>query len=92
MVDYTTDEAVLAGLLNDHCLVVHRLPLRMERDYVLTTKFGSQFTTSESENYSYWSKPSQRRPWPAPGRNTAHLAHTGPDELPQQGLMRYLAD
>jgi superfamily II DNA or RNA helicase len=47
VVDYTTDEAVLAGLLNDYRLVVHRLPLRTARDYVLTTKSGSQFTTSE---------------------------------------------
>lgn len=38
VVDYTTDEAVLAGLLNDYRLVVHRLPLRKVRDYVLTTK------------------------------------------------------
>ncbi|RZK27507.1 MAG: hypothetical protein EOO63_13240 [Hymenobacter sp.] len=56
VVDYTTDEAVLAGLLNDYRLVVHRLPLRTARDYVLTTKSGSQFTTSERENYHYWSK------------------------------------
>ena len=56
VVDYTTDEAVLAGLLNDYRLVVHRLPLRTVRDYVLTTKAGSQFTTSERENYQYWSK------------------------------------
>jgi hypothetical protein len=56
VVDYTTDEAVLAGLLNDYHLVVHQLPLRTVRDYVLTTKSGSQFTTSERENYAYWSK------------------------------------
>jgi superfamily II DNA or RNA helicase len=54
VVDYTTDEAVLAGLLNDYRLVVHRLRLRSVRDYVLTTKSGSQFTTSERENYHYW--------------------------------------
>jgi superfamily II DNA or RNA helicase len=28
LVDYTTNEAVLAGLLNDYRLVVHRLPMR----------------------------------------------------------------
>jgi len=56
VVDYTTDEAVLAGLLNDYRLVVHRLPLRTMRDYVLTTKASSQFTTSERENYAYWSR------------------------------------
>lgn len=31
VVDYTTDEAVLAGLLNDYRLVVYRLPLRTVR-------------------------------------------------------------
>jgi superfamily II DNA or RNA helicase len=94
LVDYTTDEAVLAGLLNDYRLVVHRLPLRTERDYVLTTKSGSQFTTSERENYLYWSK---------------RLANADQDQLPIETLrilrmqalmnypgkghyMRYLAD
>jgi superfamily II DNA or RNA helicase len=71
VVDYTTDEAVLAGLLNDYRLVVHRLPLRTERDYVLTTKSGSQFTTSERENYHYWSK---------------RLANTAQDQLPVETL------
>ena len=55
-VDYTTDEAVLAGLLNDYRLVVHCLHLSSIRDYVLTTKAGSQFTTSERESYQYCSK------------------------------------
>jgi superfamily II DNA or RNA helicase len=85
---------VLAGLLNDYRLVVHRLPLRTERDYVLTTRSGSQFTTSERENYQYWSK---------------RLANAGQDQLPVETLrilrmqalmnypgkghyMRYLAD
>jgi len=94
VVDYTTDEAVLAGLLNDYRLVVHRLPLRTVRDYVLTTKSGSQFTTSERENYAYWSK---------------RLANAAQDPLPVETLrilrmqalmnypgkghyMRYLAD
>jgi len=94
VVDYTTDEAVLAGLLNDYRLVVHRLPLRTERDYVLITKSGSQFTTSERENYHYWSK---------------RLANADQDPLPIETLrimrmqalmnypgkshyMRYLAD
>jgi len=54
VVDYTTDEAVLAGLLNDYQLVVHRLPLSTVRDYQLTFKSGSHFTTSERENYQYW--------------------------------------
>jgi superfamily II DNA or RNA helicase len=71
VVDYTTDEAVLAGLLNDYRLVVHRLPLRTERDYVLTTKSGSQFTTSERENYFYWSK---------------RLANAAQDPLPVETL------
>lgn len=71
LVDYTTDEAVLAGLLNDYRLVVHRLPLRPVRDYVLTTKSGSQFTTSERENYQYWSR---------------RLANAAQDALPVETL------
>jgi len=55
LVDYTTDEAVLAGLLNDYRLVVHRLPLSPVRDYLLTLPSGTQFTTSERDNYQYWS-------------------------------------
>ncbi len=55
LVDYTTDEAVLAGLLNDYRLVVHRLPLSSVRNYVVAFQSGSQFTTSERESYQYWS-------------------------------------
>jgi hypothetical protein len=32
LVDYTTDEVVLADLLNDYRLVVHRRPLRSVHD------------------------------------------------------------
>jgi superfamily II DNA or RNA helicase len=71
LVDYTTDEAVLAGLLNDYRLVVHRLPLSTVRDYQLTFKSGSQFTTSERENYHYW---------------TTRLANAAQDKLPVETL------
>ncbi len=71
LVDYTTDEAILAGLLNDYRLVVHRLPLGSVRDYVVTTKAGSQFTTSERENYQYWS---------------TRLANANQDALPVETL------
>jgi len=71
LIDYTTDEAVLAGLLNDYRLVVHRLPLSPVRDYVFTTRAGSSFTTSERENYQYWSK---------------RLAHADQDALPVETL------
>jgi superfamily II DNA or RNA helicase len=71
LVDYTTDEAVLAGLLNDYRLVVHRLPLSAVRDYQLTFKSGSQFMTSERENYQYW--------------NT-RLANAAQDKLPVETL------
>ena len=70
-VDYTTDEAVLAGLLNDYRLVVHHLPLSPVRDYVLTFKSGKQFTTSERENYQYWSN---------------RLANAAQDALPVETL------
>jgi hypothetical protein len=62
---------VLAGLLNDYRLLVHRLPLRTVRNYGLTIKSGSQFTTSERENYSYWSK---------------RLANADQDQLPVEPL------
>lgn len=52
--DYTTDEAMLAGLLNDCCLVVHRLPLSSVRDYAVTLKYGQQFTTNKRVSYWYW--------------------------------------
>ena len=71
VVDYTTDEAVLAGLLNDYRLVVHRLPLSPVRDYLVTLKSGQQFTTSERESYQYWS-----------GR----LANAAQDALPLETL------
>ena len=82
LVDYTTDEAVLAGLLNDYRLVVHRLPLSPVRDYVVTLPSGSQFTTSERDNYQYWS---------------TRLANAAQDKLPvetlrllrMQALMQY---
>ena len=71
LTDYTTDEAVLAGLLNDYRLVVHRLPLSAVWDYQLTFKSGSQFTTSERENYQYWN---------------ARLANAAQDKLPVETL------
>ena len=79
LIDYTTDEAVLAGLLNDYRLVVHRLPLSVVRNYQITFKSGSQFTTSERENYHYW---------------TTRLANAAQDPLPvetlrMQALMNY---
>ncbi|MGI4869638.1 MAG: DEAD/DEAH box helicase [Janthinobacterium lividum] len=73
VVDYTTDEAVLAGLLNDYRLVVHRLPLRTVRDYELTNKAGQTYTTSERENYQYWTSRLSR-------------AEAGSDTLPLETL------
>ena len=71
LIDYTTDEAVLAGLLNDYRLVVHRLPLSSVRDYVVAFQAGSQFTTSERESYQYWS---------------TRLANADQDKLPVETL------
>ena len=71
LLDYTTDEAVLAGLLNDYRLVVHRLPLSSVRDYVVAFQSGSQFTTSERESYQYWS---------------TRLANAAQDKLPVESL------
>ncbi|SFQ79730.1 DEAD/DEAH box helicase [Hymenobacter arizonensis] len=71
VIDYTTDEAVLAGLLNDYRLVVHRLPLSPVRDHRVSLRSGQQFTTSERESYQYWS-----------GR----LANAAQDALPVETL------
>ena len=71
LVDYTTDEAVLAGLLNDYRLIVHRLPLSPVRDYLLTLPSGTRFTTSERDNYQYWS---------------TRLANAAQDKLPVETL------
>jgi len=71
LIDYTTDEAVLAGLLNDYRLVVHRLSLSSVRDYVVSFQSGSQFTTSERESYQYWS---------------TRLANAAQDALPVETL------
>ena len=71
LIDYTTDEAVLAGLLNDYRLVVHRLPLSSVRNYVVAFQSGSQFTTSERESYQYWS---------------TRLANADQDKLPVETL------
>jgi superfamily II DNA or RNA helicase len=94
VVDYTTDEAVLAGLLNDYRLVVHRLPLRTARDYVLTTKSGSQFTTSERDNYAYWSKRlASAAQDPLPIETLRILRMQSLMNYPGKGhYMRYLAD
>ncbi len=53
--EYTIDGAMLAGLLNDYCLVEHRLPLSSVRDYVVTLKYSQQFTTNKRASYQYWS-------------------------------------
>jgi superfamily II DNA or RNA helicase len=94
VVDYTTDEAVLAGLLNDYRLVVHRLPLCTERDYVLTTKSGSQFTTSEYENYQYWSyRLANADQDPLPIETLRIMRMQALMNYPSKGYyMRYLAD
>ncbi|WBA44038.1 hypothetical protein [Hymenobacter canadensis] len=70
---------LLAGLLNNYRLVMHRLTLSSVHNYVLTFKSGKQFTTGEGENYQYW---------------TTRLANAAQDTLPvemlrMQALMHY---
>ncbi|RZJ90510.1 MAG: hypothetical protein EOO60_08880, partial [Hymenobacter sp.] len=74
--------------------VVHRLPLRTVRDYVLTTKAGSQFTTSERENYVYWSKRlANATQDPLPVETLRILRMQALMNYPSKGhYMRYLAD
>lgn len=43
---YTTDEAVLTGLLNDYRQIMHRRPLSPVRNYVVPLKSDQQFTAS----------------------------------------------
>lgn len=85
VVDYTTDEAVLAGLLNGYRLVVHQLALRTVRDYAFQTKAGQLYVTSEREHYQYWS-----------GRLARAQAGEGVEALPLETLrllrMRALMD
>ena len=75
VVDYTIDEAVLAGLLNGYRLVVHRLTLRTVRDYIFQTKAGQQYVTSEREYYQYRS-----------GRLARAQAGDGSETLPLETL------
>lgn len=51
--EYTTDNAVKDGLLNDYKIIVHMINLNTAK----TLKVGRApklFTTSELENYNYW--------------------------------------
>jgi superfamily II DNA or RNA helicase len=61
LIDYTTDEAVLAGLLNDYRLVVHRLPLSTVRDYQVIFKSGSQSRPASARTTT-----TGRLGWPTP--------------------------
>lgn len=54
VIDYTTDEAVNAGILNDYRIVVHGIPLSKKNDFVIKFKSGGQKTSSEYETYWYW--------------------------------------
>ncbi|WP_210521556.1 DEAD/DEAH box helicase [Hymenobacter terricola] len=96
LVDYTTDEAVLAGLLNDYRLVVHRLPLRAVRDYAYTTKAGQTYITSERESYQYWTSRLARAEAggtePLPVETLRILRMRALMDYPTKGhYMRYLA-
>ncbi len=57
VIDFTTDEAVNAGILNDYKIIVHKLPLGK-----IQTRGGRHRT--EQEVYEYWTKLIQRSDHP----------------------------
>jgi superfamily II DNA or RNA helicase len=52
---YVTDDAVNDGILNDYQIIVHKLDLSSNKDYMQKTKKG-HFPTSEIANYNYWTE------------------------------------
>jgi superfamily II DNA or RNA helicase len=54
--EYNTTEAIEDKILNDYKITVHLLPLSKEKTHKVKLKDGRSFTTSEFENYSYWTK------------------------------------
>jgi len=53
--EYTTDDAVGDGILNDYQIIVHKMKLDDRKNYMQKTKKG-QFPTSELASYNYWSE------------------------------------
>lgn len=52
--EYSTDEAVEDGILNNYVIYVHKLYLNAAKDMPVNTKTGKTFMTSEVKDYEYW--------------------------------------
>jgi len=51
--NYSTDDAVNTGILNDYEIYIHLISLDNNNNYYQKTKTGGYYT-SESKHYSYW--------------------------------------
>lgn len=52
--EYTTDEAIEHGILNDYQIIVHSLSLDKNKTIKKTSKSGGIWYTSEIAEYNYW--------------------------------------
>jgi superfamily II DNA or RNA helicase len=52
---FKTDEGVENGILNDYQIIVHKINLSTEKNY-LVKMANNQFMTDEESNYIYWSR------------------------------------
>jgi len=57
--EYITDDAVEDRILNDYRILVHVLPLGIDRDLHVKTQ-KAEFRTSELQNYQYWTQRLER--------------------------------
>lgn len=55
--EYTTDEGVGDGILNDYRIIVHTIPMSSVMDMPMENKkTGGKWMTSEKKSYEYWSE------------------------------------
>jgi superfamily II DNA or RNA helicase len=52
---FKTDQGVENGILNDYQIIVHKINLSTEKNYLVNIT-NKQFMTDEESNYIYWSK------------------------------------
>ena len=52
---FKADDAVENKILNDYQIIVHKIELSTEKNYLVKMS-GKQFMTDESSNYTYWSR------------------------------------
>jgi superfamily II DNA or RNA helicase len=54
--EYSTDNAVDDGILNDYTIYVHKLYLNAAKEIPVEMKNGKTFMTSEVKDYEYWNQ------------------------------------